>query len=194
MSLRTLITQAVFASLPPKEVGIEKFRIRDDVEKLCEERTGAVVVDSEFGVGISVLVGSCEGLVNEGKVADESGVAAVRGDGGPGLFVLHALQGSHAVRGVITDNFVDDIPRGYRRAHTLDFLLDMLRNDVVDEITRRHTSGKPRLNTMANQYHEWMDETTPKIDSLEFESARKCCGHGKSCHSWSRSSGRLDTL
>jgi hypothetical protein len=51
----------------------------------------------------------------------------------------------HAVRDTVTDNLVDNVPRGDAAAHTLDLLLNVLRNDVVNEVAGRDTAGEPRL-------------------------------------------------
>ena len=80
-------------------------------------RTRVIVIERKTSAGASVLVGSVERGVYEGKVCDERGTRAIGGNGGPVALVLDALQGCHAAGYAVADDLVNDIPRSHRSAH-----------------------------------------------------------------------------
>jgi hypothetical protein len=67
----------------------------------------------------------------------------------------------HAVGDAVADNLVDNVPGGDGRAHTLYLLLNVLRDDIVDEVAGRDTAREPRLQ-----------EETRKHPALHYRKAR----------------------
>ena len=107
--------------------------------------TSAVIVDGKTSARPSIRVRSRESLMDERQIGDERRAASVGRDRRPIFLVLHTLERGHARRSAIADDLVDDVPGGDGRAHALDFLLDVLGDDIVHEIGRGDATGEPGL-------------------------------------------------